>query len=47
MIEPTKAICLYYSANAQNGLPHDVEAGLDTIMAGLACGEPTDHFGNP
>ena len=40
MIEPTKAACLYYSAKAQDGLPHNVVGDLDTIMAGLACGEP-------
>lgn len=40
MIEPTKAACLYYSAKAQDGLPHHVEADLHMIMAGLACGEP-------
>ena len=25
---------------AEDGLPHKVEGDLDTIMAGLACGEP-------
>ena len=40
MIEPTKAACLYYSAKAQDGLPHKVEGYGDTTMAGLACGEP-------
>jgi diaminopropionate ammonia-lyase len=40
VIEPTQAAYLYYSAKAQDGLPHHVEGDLDTIMAGLACGEP-------
>ncbi|RPJ27587.1 MAG: diaminopropionate ammonia-lyase [Chloroflexi bacterium] len=40
VIEPTKAACLYRSAQAEDGLPHNVEGDLATIMAGLACGEP-------
>lgn len=40
VIEPTKAACLYRSALAEDGEPHNVEGDLDTIMAGLACGEP-------
>lgn len=40
VVEPTKAACLYRSALAEDGLPHTVEGDLDTIMAGLACGEP-------
>jgi diaminopropionate ammonia-lyase len=40
VIEPTKAACLYRSALAEDGRPHNVEGSLDTIMAGLACGEP-------
>jgi diaminopropionate ammonia-lyase len=40
VIEPTKAACLYDSALAEDGQPHNVEGALDTIMAGLACGEP-------
>ena len=40
VIEPTKAACLYRSALADDGRPHTVEGDLDTIMAGLACGEP-------
>jgi diaminopropionate ammonia-lyase len=40
VIEPTKAACLYRSALAGDGRPHTVEGDLDTIMAGLACGEP-------
>ena len=40
VIEPTKAACLYRSALEEDGMPHTVEGELDTIMAGLACGEP-------
>ncbi|HSL47044.1 MAG TPA: diaminopropionate ammonia-lyase [Anaerolineales bacterium] len=40
VIEPTKAACLYRSAQSDDGRPHTVEGDLDTIMAGLACGEP-------
>jgi diaminopropionate ammonia-lyase len=40
VIEPTKAACLYRSAQSEDGQPHTVEGDLDTIMAGLACGEP-------
>jgi len=40
VVEPTKAACLYRSALAEDGLPHTAEGDLDTIMAGLACGEP-------
>jgi diaminopropionate ammonia-lyase len=40
VIEPTKAACLYRSALAEDGRPHNVEGDLHTIMAGLACGEP-------
>jgi diaminopropionate ammonia-lyase len=38
--EPTKAACYYQSMIAADGKPHKVEGDLDTIMAGLACGEP-------
>jgi diaminopropionate ammonia-lyase len=37
VVEPDKADCLYRSARA--GQPVVVEGALDTIMAGLACGE--------
>jgi len=40
VIEPTEAACLFRSALAEDGRPHNVEGDLDTIMAGLACGEP-------
>ena len=37
VVEPVKADCLYRSAVA--GRPTPAEGALDTIMAGLACGE--------
>jgi diaminopropionate ammonia-lyase len=37
--EPEKAACLLASAEA--GQPTAVEGDLDTLMAGLACGEPS------
>jgi diaminopropionate ammonia-lyase len=37
VVEPDKADCLYRSAIA--GKPTPAEGALDTIMAGLACGE--------
>jgi diaminopropionate ammonia-lyase len=37
LVEPSKADCLYRSAVA--GRPTPAEGTLDTIMAGLACGE--------
>jgi diaminopropionate ammonia-lyase len=40
VVEPTRAACLYRSALSEDGGPHTVEGDLDTIMAGLACGEP-------
>jgi len=39
VIEPDKADCLYQSALI--GAPATVHGALDTIMAGLACGEPS------
>ena len=38
--EANKADCLYRSALAGDGKPRVVGGDLDTIMAGLACGEP-------
>ncbi len=40
IVEPKNAACLYKSAAAGDGLPHAVTGDLQTIMAGLACGEP-------
>ncbi|MGA9597565.1 MAG: diaminopropionate ammonia-lyase [Acidimicrobiia bacterium] len=41
VVEPSEARCLYHSAKIGDGNPHDVEGELQTIMAGLACGEPS------
>ena len=38
--EPENAACIYKSALADDGKPYSVTGDLDTIMAGLACGEP-------
>lgn len=40
IMEPNNAACIFASAVAGDGQPHAVTGGLDTIMAGLACGEP-------
>nr|WP_126424782.1 diaminopropionate ammonia-lyase [Brevibacillus marinus] len=40
IVEPNKAECLYLSALAGDGKPRKVDGDLNTIMAGLACGEP-------
>ena len=40
VVEPTKAACLFESARVADGEPHSVGGDLDTIMAGLACGDP-------
>lgn len=56
VVEPNKADCLYRTAEANDGNLRFVTGQMDTIMAGLACGEPcsigwkivlknyTDHF---
>jgi len=41
VVEPAKAACLFQSARIEDGEPHNLEGALDTIMAGLACGEPS------
>jgi diaminopropionate ammonia-lyase len=40
IVEPTRAACYYQSIIAGDGNPHTVQGDLNTIMAGLACGEP-------
>ncbi len=40
IMEPNNAACIFASATAGDGKPHAVTGDLDTIMAGLACGEP-------
>jgi diaminopropionate ammonia-lyase len=41
IVEPDQADCLYKSMLAGDGKPHAVTGALHTIMAGLACGEPS------
>lgn len=40
IVEPDKADCIYKTAKENDGTLHVVTGSLDTIMAGLACGEP-------
>ncbi|NLC31970.1 MAG: diaminopropionate ammonia-lyase [Clostridiales bacterium] len=40
VVEPNRADCLFGSAAANDGKLHVVTGDMDTIMAGLACGEP-------
>ncbi|MBR0203920.1 MAG: diaminopropionate ammonia-lyase [Synergistaceae bacterium] len=40
IIEPNKADCIYRTARADDGNLHTVKGSMNTIMAGLACGEP-------
>jgi len=40
IMEPTNAACMLASAESGDGLPKTVTGDLDTVMAGLACGEP-------
>src|SRR5690349_20727020 len=39
VVEPAAAACLFNSAKV--GQPSRFEGPLDTVMAGLACGEPS------
>ncbi|MBI9082315.1 MAG: diaminopropionate ammonia-lyase [Desulfobacterales bacterium] len=41
VVEPERAACFFRSATVGDGRPHGVTGDLDTIMAGLACGEPS------
>ena len=41
VVEPENAACLYETALANDGECHSVKGDLDTIMAGLACGDPS------
>ncbi|MCK5826732.1 MAG: diaminopropionate ammonia-lyase, partial [Desulfuromusa sp.] len=41
IMEPANAACILVSAAVGDGLPHVVGGDLNTIMAGLACGEPS------
>ena len=40
VVEPAKADCIFRTAKAADGALHFVTGTMDTIMAGLACGEP-------
>ena len=40
IVEPDQADCLYRTAEANDGQRHFVTGSMNTIMAGLACGEP-------
>lgn len=40
IVEPNKADCVYRTAEAADGKLHFVTGDMNTIMAGLACGEP-------
>lgn len=40
IVEPQKANCIFRTARAGDGKLHPVTGDMDTIMAGLACGEP-------
>lgn len=41
IIEPNEAACIYKSVKENDGKPHAVTGYMPTIMAGLACGEPS------
>ena len=42
VVEPKTANCIYESARINDGKPYGVDGDLDTIMAGLACGQPSE-----
>ncbi|WP_019138428.1 hypothetical protein [Peptoniphilus timonensis] len=39
IVEANKANCIYKTAKANDGKLHRVKGNLDSIMAGLNCGE--------
>ena len=41
IVEPNKADCFYRTAYANDGHLHAVTGPMDSIMAGLCCGEPS------
>ncbi len=41
VVEPRTAACCYRSAEAGDGTPRSFPGNLDTMMAGLACGDPS------
>lgn len=42
ILEPNKADCIFRTAQADDGKMHFVKEEMNTIMAGLACGEPNE-----
>lgn len=40
IVEPDKADCVFRTAQADDGKLHNVRGDMDSIMAGLCCGEP-------
>lgn len=40
IVEPNEAACIYQTMKAADGEIHPVTGDMQTIMAGLACGEP-------
>ena len=40
IVEPNRADCLFRTAKANDSTLHSVTGDMNTIMAGLACGEP-------
>ena len=42
IVEPHQANCFYRTAEANDGKLHSVSGDMNTIMAGLACGEPCE-----
>lgn len=41
VVEPDKAACIFETARINDGELHSIKGDLDTIMAGLACGDPS------
>lgn len=41
IVEPDAAACIFKSAKINDEKPHSVTGDMPTIMAGLACGEPS------
>ncbi len=41
IVEPNEAACIFKSVDINDGKPHAVTGFMPTIMAGLACGEPS------
>ena len=40
IVEPDKADCIFRTAEADDGRLHTVSGSMDSMMAGLCCGEP-------